>query len=212
MTPPLPLLTTIGIVHLIDRKAQMSFQRYVLMDGDGDSVKPFKAEWMTVRDGNLVIGSIGMEWSRNGTVLHRDAEFVKEIDPRGTVRSIDWGPRYARLRQATNTTLPGYLQHEAVAWHASTRQWFVLPRRASTSTPFSPLSDLRMGTNKLLVVDELFNSVRVVQVGPREPDWGFTSLAVLPDNESIVALKVRETANGYVLNNCFWRIRTPPPS
>ena len=52
-------------------------------------------------------------------------------------------------------------------------------------------------TQKLLLVDEDFSNVTVVRVGPLEPDWGFTSLVPLPgDNNCILALKVRETADG----------------
>ncbi len=36
------------------------------------------------------------------------------------MNSYDWSANYLALRQATNTTFPGYLSHEAVTWHPGT--------------------------------------------------------------------------------------------
>lgn len=48
----------------------MVIARWVLVDGDGTTTqKGFKCEWITVKDGNLWVGSIGKEWTtRKGEV------------------------------------------------------------------------------------------------------------------------------------------------
>lgn len=42
------------------------------------------------------------------------------------------------IRTVTNTTLPGYLWHEAVEWEPIRRVWIMLPRFASTTSKYTP--------------------------------------------------------------------------
>jgi len=44
----------------------------------------------------------------------------------------------------------------------------------------------------MLIADEDFVKISVVTVGPLEPDWGFTSVKLVPESEDLVALKVLE--------------------
>jgi soluble calcium-activated nucleotidase 1 len=86
------------------------YQRWAIADGDGEKVKPCKIEWATVKDGVLWVGSIGKEWTdSDGTVIHRDPEWIKTIDDAGRVQNLNWGPVYQAIRTATNTSEPGYL-------------------------------------------------------------------------------------------------------
>jgi soluble calcium-activated nucleotidase 1 len=180
-----------GIVYAISPEGEV-FQRYALADGNGKESKPFKAEWATLKDDLLYIGSIGKEWTRNGEILHFNPQWVKTIDNCGDISNRDWGMKYNFLRNATNTTYPGYLLHEAVVWDSVNRNWLFLPRRASSTVPYSPEAEEFHGSNLLLIVDEHFKNVTVKRVGPLESEWGFTSMKLIPETNEIIALKVRE--------------------
>jgi len=182
-----------GIVYKISPEGQV-FQRYAIADGNGEEAKPFKAEWATMKDGYLYIGSIGKEWVRNGQILHFNPQWIKTIDSCGHIENRDWGMKYNFLRKVTNTTYPGYLIHEAVEWDPDTRTWLFLPRRASTRTPYSPQTEENFGTNILIIADEHFKQAEVKTVGPLEPKWGFTSMKLIPETREIIALKVLEVA------------------
>lgn len=123
-----------GLVYKIkvDEQGPHVFQRYAIADGNGNTPKPFKSEWATVKDGRLWVGSTGKEWTQSdGTVLHHNPEWVKTIDRSGRISNYDWRNIYTALRTATNTTFPGYLWHEAVHWDPLSRNWIILPRKAS---------------------------------------------------------------------------------
>jgi len=91
--------------------------RYILADGDGMKKKPFKCEWMTVKNGKLYVGGFGKEWVRNNKIENRDPQWIKEIDKDGRITHIDWTENYEALRIATKTQYPGYLLHESCNWH-----------------------------------------------------------------------------------------------
>ena len=56
----------------------------ILADGDGNSNKGFKGEWMTVKDRKLYVGGIGMEYVLpNGAIASEGGKFVKIIDHQG---------------------------------------------------------------------------------------------------------------------------------
>ena len=53
----------------------------ILADGDGNSNKGFKGEWMTVKDRKLYVGGIGMEYVLpNGAIASEGGKFVKIIE------------------------------------------------------------------------------------------------------------------------------------
>lgn len=182
-----------GLVFEIDLQRGRAFQRYVLADGDGEDMKPFKSEWATIKDGLLVVGSMGREWvNEAGAIESFNNQWVKTIDQHGSVESINWRPVYEALRAATGTLLPGYLWHEAVVWDPRLRLWIVLPRKASKE-PYAPERDETQGTNLLLLASEDFSNIEVRHLGPLEPDWGFTALRKVPGtNDTYLALKVLE--------------------
>jgi soluble calcium-activated nucleotidase 1 len=169
-------------------------QRWAIADGNGEQVKPCKLEWATVKDGELWVGSIGKEWiAPDGRVVHRDAEWVKTIS-KGKVKNVNWGSVYAALKFASNTSQ--YLWHEAVHWCPRNRLWYILPRKRSAAEPYDPKRDELKGTNLLLVATEDFRDIRVVEVGPLQPDRGFTALRKIPGTEDhFLALKVREVGD-----------------
>jgi len=185
-----------GIVYKIDPSEGSVFQRHALADGNGQESKPFKAEWATLKDDLMYIGSIGKEWTRDGKILHFNPQWVKVIDSCGYITNRDWGMKYNFLRNVTNTTYPGYLIHEAVVWDQANRNWLFLPRRASTTEPYSPQTEENYGSNLLIIVDEEFKQAIVKRIGPLQSQWGFTSLKLIPETNELIALKVREINSG----------------
>eukprot|EP00051_Salpingoeca_urceolata_P028439 m.486887 g.486887 ORF g.486887 m.486887 type:complete len:512 (+) comp24656_c0_seq1:371-1906(+) len=182
-----------GLIFKIVPEDGRVFQRYALADGNGDEPKPFKNEWATVKDGRLWVGSIGKEWiTPTGDVLHHNAEWVKTITAHGRIDNFNWAPIYQAMRTATNTTYPGYLWHEAVYFDTRSRQWIVLPRKASFE-PYTVKADETKGSNLLLIADEYFSNIQVRRVGEIEPTYGYTTLRKFPGTENLyVALKVAE--------------------
>jgi len=183
-----------GVVYKFRPQTGEIFPRYILADGDGKEQRALKAEWMTVYGPHLLVGSHGKEWSSNGVVLARGAEWVKVIDGGGKVSSVDWGAVYQRIRAAAGASTPGYLSHEAVLWHEPARRWVFLPRKASLNgVPFDDETDESMGANLLIIVSEdLESEVTVRTVGPLEPEWGFAAVARVPGSALLLATKVRE--------------------
>ena len=132
-------------------------------------LQPYKFEWATVKDGQLIMGSIGKEWvSETGEVLHRNPEWIKVMDGSGHITSADWNHAYNALNVAANTTTPGYLWHEAVAWDEQVRRWLFLPRKANfaaNNAVYNEQADETLGTNLLLIANEDFSDVQVRVVG-----------------------------------------------
>lgn len=186
-----------GLVWKVARRASGTeiFQRWALADGDGDWAKPMKAEFATVKDGMLFVGSNGMEWIENGTVTHFNNQWLKRISPTGDISNLNWGPIFKALRRATGTS-KGYLWHEAVFWDHLNRIWVILPRKGHSHLTYEPRRDETCcGSNWLILANEDFSSIRVERVGPLEEEWGFTSVKKAPGtNDTYVALKVREVS------------------
>jgi len=180
-----------GIIFEVREDAVLP--RYILGNGDGNVDKGFKCEWMTVKDGLLYVGSTGKEWTNEqGVVLNHDPLWVKVIDARGHITSVEWVSYYDKMREATGSVYPGYLIHEAVAWHPQRRKWFVLPRRVS-SQPYDDISDERRGSNTVLVCSEDFSSIDVYHIGDMIPSHGFSSVKFLPGRpDTFVVLKSEE--------------------
>jgi len=183
-----------GIAYKIDPATGKTFQRWAIADGDGDEPKPFKGEWATVKDDAIWLGSIGFEWyGANGEILHRNPEWVKTIDGSGMVRNLNWHPVYQAVRSITNTTLPGYMWHEAVEWEPVQKLWIMMPRFASNSSRYVPGLEHQDTTNLLIVADEGFTDIRVTRLAHHDSRYGFTSVKRLPGSKRLfMALRVHE--------------------
>ncbi|CAE8658429.1 unnamed protein product, partial [Polarella glacialis] len=84
-----------GLVFEVDPVKRLAFQRLALPDGNGKVLKPFKSEWATVKDGILLVGSMGREWvGDQGQIEHFDSQWLKSIDKNGRVESLNWRPVY----------------------------------------------------------------------------------------------------------------------
>lgn len=184
-----------GIAYKIAPASGKTFQRWAIADGDGDEPKPFKAEWATIKGDSIWLGSIGFEWlDKDGAILHRNTEWVKVINGNGLIRNIDWHPVYQAVRTATNTTLPGYLWHEAVEWEPVSRIWIMLPRFASTTSRYVPGTEQDSTADMLITADEGFSDIRVKRLNHHDPRFGFTSVRRLPGSHNLfMVLRVHES-------------------
>eukprot|EP00697_Spironema_sp_BW2_P006652 gnl/Spiro4/20756_TR10111_c0_g1_i1.p1 gnl/Spiro4/20756_TR10111_c0_g1~~gnl/Spiro4/20756_TR10111_c0_g1_i1.p1 ORF type:complete len:378 (-),score=94.06 gnl/Spiro4/20756_TR10111_c0_g1_i1:117-1193(-) len=142
-----------------DPKGQwQAVPRTILTDGDGESVKGFKGEWMTLKDGHMYIGGMGKEWVQGGKAAHRNPEYVKLLNKDLVVTSLDWGPYYQRIRKYANASWPGYIIHEAVCFNQWDRHWYFLPRRISTEM-YDEEKDELMASNMVFVLNEDMSSL-----------------------------------------------------
>nr|CAL26006.1 CG5276 [Drosophila melanogaster]CAR93147.1 CG5276-PA [Drosophila melanogaster] len=169
----------------------------ILLDGDGHSAKGFKAEWATVKEQTLYVGSMGKEWTTSaGDFENNNPMYVKAITPSGEVRSLNWVDNFKQLRlQSMQITWPGYMIHESGTWSEERNRWFFLPRRCSKEK-YNETKDEHMGCNVLVSADESFTNVETVRLDPENttPTHGFSSFKFLPgtDDSIIVALKSEE--------------------
>eukprot|EP00126_Sphaerothecum_destruens_P015724 Sdes_comp9761_c0_seq1m1281 len=194
-----------GIVYETNISSTSVIPRHILTDGHGASPKGFKAEWMTVKDSQLVVGGTGKEWVDldSGVVISNFPAYIKTISVEGNIQHIDWGSNYLALRKASGTLFPGYLLHEAVCWSSLLDRWVFLPRKVS-SEPYNDVEDERKGSNIMIIADDKFDQISVVPVGQSEPTRGFSSFKFIPHSmdREIVALKTEEVAgqvNTYIL-------------
>lgn len=154
-----------------------------LLAGDGSaSNKPFKSEWAVVKDGDLMVGSFAKEWVENNQIVHHDFEWVKRIHANGSVSHVDFRAKFDVIRQHLHATFPSYWIVEAVEWVPVTKQWIILPRKLTQGAPYDESLDELRSSNVMVLVDETFSRVDSVEtVGPMEPEWGFTEIALLPN-------------------------------
>ena len=186
-------------------KGPRSIPRYIHTEGDGKNDKGQKSEWSTVKDGLLYVGSFGKEYTNpDGSIKNTNNMWVSTIDKEGRVNHIDWTKYYNKMREAAGTPYPGYMIHEAINWSRYHKKWFILPRRVSAEA-YNENTDERMGSNKLIMCTEFFESCEVREVTPKTPTRGFSSFSFLPGSkdEIIVALKSEEneeagTQNTYI--------------
>jgi soluble calcium-activated nucleotidase 1 len=73
-----------GFIYEIDHDQAIPW--VLLMDGAGRSRKGFKAEWATVKDQILYVGSMGKEWTTSmGDFENNDPMYVKAVTMHGEV-------------------------------------------------------------------------------------------------------------------------------
>ncbi|CAD6996289.1 apyrase [Ceratitis capitata] len=169
----------------------------ILLDGNDHSAKGFKAEWATVKDQQLYVGSMGKEWTTSaGEFENENPMYVKVISPNGEKRSLNWSYNFKYLRQeAMQITWPGYMIHETGVWSSSQNRWYFLPRRCSREK-YNETRDEHMGCNLLISADERFTNVNTVTLDPlnSKPTHGFSSFKFIPhtDDKIIIAIKTEE--------------------
>ncbi|CAD5219455.1 unnamed protein product [Bursaphelenchus xylophilus] len=164
-------------------------------DGDGESDMSFKAEWITEKDDLLYVGSHGTEqvMRRNETIMDENRMWIKTVNSQGHVEHQNWKNNYMALRDAVNVTFPGYIAHEGCQWSKLHKKWFFLPRRLSHEV-FNPFQDGFRSTNVLMIAEEDFSQIEVIEIGAVVPERGYSAFQFVPDtNDTIIfALKTVE--------------------
>ncbi|XP_050683582.1 apyrase [Leptidea sinapis] len=166
----------------------------ILSDGNGSEEKGFKAEWATIKDEILYVGSMGKEWTTaSGEFQTYDPMWVKAINIHGEVQHLNWVHQYKAVRHSIGIQWPGYMIHESGAWSAHTQKWHFLPRRCSEQ-PYNETRDEVMGCNYLITADSDFNKIKAVEITKHQPKHGFSSFKFIPgtNDEAIVALQTTE--------------------
>lgn len=75
--------------------------RYILPEGDGNLDKGMKLEWATEKDGSLVVGSFGKEYTDNeGHIVNTNNNWIITIDPEGVISRQDWTKQYKLVQTA----------------------------------------------------------------------------------------------------------------
>jgi soluble calcium-activated nucleotidase 1 len=161
-----------------------------------------KWEWATVKDGELIMGSIGKELTNKDLTFKSQAGmWVVAMNAMGETRRIDWTEEYTFVRMQLFADLPGYVVHEAVHWSHHLRKWVFLPRRISQQ-PYSPSKDEHLGSNKVLLVDEGFTTSTTVDVHfekYKEEDGGlhgFSAFSFVPNTKDRHVLATRSVEEG----------------
>lgn len=73
----------------------LPYGRYILPEGDGLIDKGMKLEWATIKDGSLVVGSFGKEYTDDeGRIVNTNNNWVITIDENGVISRRDWSERY----------------------------------------------------------------------------------------------------------------------
>jgi hypothetical protein len=124
--------------------------------------EPFKAEWMVVKDGSLLVGGHGRERTKAGdgrNVVSRLPMWVIGIAGHWNIRSFDWTTQYNALRKVAGVPFPGYLLHEAWLWSALRREWIILPRRVSAA-PYDARDVEHRGAKVVFTANEDFSAIR----------------------------------------------------
>lgn len=170
--------------------------RHILMEGDGETDKGFKCEWMAVKDDELYIGSFGKEYTNpDGSIKNRNNMWIKVVDKSGAVRHVNWNDHYENMRNVLGFPYPGYMLHETCIWSRERAGWVWLPRRVSTE-PYVDTLDEKRGTNLVVMTDENWTDFLSFKVGTLTPERGFSSAKFVPGSREqvVVALKSEENA------------------
>jgi len=181
------------------------------MEGDGTSSdKGMKWEWSAVKDGELYLGSIGKEYTnRDGSIRSMAPLWVVIISPNGQVRRENWTSKYDYIRKVMHAQYPGYLVQEAVRWSEHLRNWVVLPRRISKHEYVAAL-DERLGSNKIVLINEDFTDSTVIQVDYHDSEAGlrgFAAFSFVPntkDHHALIVRSVEEDCAGDTMEE-LWR-------
>jgi len=84
------------IVYNEEEEGEISLNmapKYVIAGRDGLLDKPMKLEWATVKDGTMVVGSVGREYttSTDGNIFDM---WVVFIDENGVISREEWTEQY----------------------------------------------------------------------------------------------------------------------
>ena len=222
-----------GIVFEVmdfDSSTPYTVPRHIMMEGDGNTDKGFKCEWMAVKDNHLYIGSFGKEYTNpDGSLKNKNNNWVMVFDANLMLVHVDWSSKYEAMREHFGYSYPAYLLHETVLWsevcpssahctqhfahpppHSQTRgQWVFLPRRMS-KTAYNEEEDEKRGANTVMLANEAFTSFQAFNVGKLTPTRGFSTAKFVPGSQEqvVLAIKSEEIASTMEQHSCA----SPPPA
>lgn len=184
--------------------------RFVITEGEGDTDKGMKWEWATTKGSELYLGSMGKEYTKpDGTVVNTNNLWIAIINGKGDIRRQDWSSNYNFVRNLLGAQDPGYVIHEAVLWSEQLKKWVFIPRRVSNQR-YDDVADEKMGTNKVVLVNENFTSGKVLDINMKtvDPLHGFSTAAFVPNSgdKHVLAMRsVEEDCVGGDENLCKQR-------
>ena len=203
-----------AVVELLNKPDGLSsfpVTRYVFTEGNGDTTKGMKWEWSTIKDDELYIGGIGKEMQlSNGDVDTEDAMWIAILGKHGEVRREDWSSQYNFVRKFLGCQLPGYVAHEAIRWSHHLQRWIFLPRRVSTHQ-YVPDLDERLGSNKVIIVNEDFTQSTVIEIDLEHHEAGlrgFSSFAFVPNTQDTHVLALRSVEEDCVHDDATCKFKT----
>jgi len=185
--------TVFEILSTPDGSDSYVVPRFVITEGDGDTDKGMKWEWATVKNNELVLGSMGKEFTRpDGSIENTNNLWVAMLNDRGELRREDWEDKFNFVRKLVGAAPPGYIIMEAILWSDKLKRWVFLPRRIS-STAYDEVADEKMGATKVVLVNESFTDGTVVDINMKtvDPLHGFSTFAFVPGTNDHHALAVR---------------------
>lgn len=187
--------TVFEILSTPDGSDSYVVPRFVITEGDGDTDKGMKWEWATIKNGELVLGSMGKEFTRpDGSIENTNNLWVAMLNARGELRREDWESKFNFVRGLVGASPPGYIIMEAILWSDHMKKWVFLPRRIS-SKAYDEVEDERMGSNKVVLVNDSFTDGQVVEIKMKpenmDPLHGFSTFAFVPGTKDQHALAVR---------------------
>lgn len=203
--------TVFEILSTDDGSGSYVVPRFVITEGDGDTDKGMKWEWSTIKNNELILGSMGKEFTGpNGEIENTNNLWVAVLNERGELRRDDWQGKFDFVRQLVGASPPGYIIMEAILWSDHLKKWVFLPRRISSSM-YDEVEDERKGSNRVVLVNDKFTEGNVVQIKMKPSDMdplhGFSTFAFVPgtqDHHAMAVRSVEEDCTG-ALEDCKQR-------
>lgn len=119
--------TVFEILSTADGKDSYVVPRFVITEGDGDTDKGMKWEWATVKNNELVLGSMGKEYTRpDGSIDNTNNMWVDMLNERGELRRENWEDKFNFVRGLVGASPPGYIIMEAILWSDALKKWVSL--------------------------------------------------------------------------------------
>jgi soluble calcium-activated nucleotidase 1 len=100
--------TVFEILSSSDGKTSYVVPRFVITEGDGDTDKGMKWEWATVKNNELIMGSMGKEFTNPaGEIENINNLWIAVLNERGELRREDWQDKFAFVRELVGAAPPG---------------------------------------------------------------------------------------------------------
>ncbi|GAB0100400.1 hypothetical protein DMENIID0001_164340 [Sergentomyia squamirostris] len=183
-----------GIVFELDNYGYL-IPWAILSNGNGKQEDGFKAEWATVKDDSLYVGSTSIVFNDPKKGVNDHSVYVKIISDRNIVTHKSWRSNYEKIKKAMKIPDTGFVWHESIIWSQKHKQWIMLPRKCSNE-PFSHETNEKVGCNKMIIANEKFTDIKIVEIKekPQDSAAGFSSSKFLPgsDDNIIIALRTVE--------------------